>query len=108
MATESGRPLQLGELAPDFTLVAVDREGTVSLSDYRGKSPLLLALFRGLWCPFCRRSIARMGNLKDQLRDLGVDMLGVVATSAENARLYFQFHPTRLPLAADPDLKRFS
>ena len=104
MATESGRPLQLGELAPDFTLVAVDREGTVSLSDYRGKSPLLLGLFRGLWCPFCRRSIARMGNLKDQLRDLGVDMLGVVATSAENARLYFQFHPTRLPLAADPDL----
>ena len=50
MATsESGPSLQPGERAPDFTLPAVDREGTVSLSDYRGKSPLLLALLRGLY-----------------------------------------------------------
>ena len=27
-----------------------------SLADYRGRSPLFLALFIGLWCPFCRRA----------------------------------------------------
>lgn len=104
MAIESRPPLQLGERAPDFTLSAVDREGTVSLADYRGKRPLLLALFRGLWCPFCRRAIAQMGTVKGKLETLGVDTLGIVATEPENARLYFRFHPTRLPLAADPEL----
>jgi peroxiredoxin len=50
MATIEPRPsVQPGERAPDFTLPAVDREGTVSLSDYRGKGPVLLALLRGLY-----------------------------------------------------------
>jgi len=42
-------PVQPGEPAPDFTVPAAHREGTVSLADYRGRSPLLLALDRGLY-----------------------------------------------------------
>jgi peroxiredoxin len=50
MATEGRRqPLQPGERASDFTLPAADREGTVSLAEYRGRGPVLLALFRGLY-----------------------------------------------------------
>ncbi len=46
---ETRPPLNPGEPAPDFTLPAADREGTVSLADYRGKNPVLLTLFRGLY-----------------------------------------------------------
>ncbi len=46
---ESRAPVQPGEPAPDFTLPAVNREGSVSLTDFRGRSPLLLALYRGLY-----------------------------------------------------------
>ena len=46
---ERARPVQVGEPAPDFTLPAADREGTVSLAAYRDRSPVLLALFRGLY-----------------------------------------------------------
>ena len=50
MATsERQSPVQPGEPAPDFTLPAADRSGSVSLADYRGQSPVLLALFRGLY-----------------------------------------------------------
>ena len=42
-------PLQPGEQAPDFTMPAAHQVGSVSLADFRGKSPLLLALFRGLY-----------------------------------------------------------
>ena len=76
----------------------------MSLADYRGRSPALLAIFRGLWCSFCRRAIAQMGVTRQKLQALGVETLGIVATKTENARLYFRFHPTRLPLAADPEL----
>jgi len=49
--TTNGRtaPIAPGEPAPDFTLTAAHGDGTVSLAEYRGHSPLLLALFRGLY-----------------------------------------------------------
>ena len=104
MTTDSRAPVAPGETAPDFTLPAADRPETVSLGDYRGRSPVFLALFVGLWCPFCRRSIAQMGKVESKLKALGVETLGVVATAPENARLYFKFRPARLRLASDPEL----
>jgi peroxiredoxin len=101
---QSRSPVAPGEPAPDFALPAIDRPETVSLADYRGRSPLFLALLIGLWCPFCRRAIAQMAPIETQLQTLGVKTLGVVATTPENARLYFKFRPTRVPLAADPEL----
>src|SRR6266545_775096 len=35
-------PLGPGDSAPDFALPAVNREGQVSLDDYRGRSPVLV------------------------------------------------------------------
>jgi len=105
MTTPSGQsPIVPGESAPNFTLPAVDREGLVSLEDFRGRSPVLLAMFRGLYCPFCRRAIAQLGAATGQLESLGVKTLAIVATTTDNARLYFRFRPTRAPLAADPEL----
>ena len=93
-----------GEPAPDFALPAVDGTGTVSLDDYRGRSPLFLSLFVGLWCPFCRRAIAQMATIEQALKAAGVETLCIVATPPENARLYFKYRPTRLRLASDPGL----
>jgi peroxiredoxin len=101
---ESRPPVAPGERAPEFTLPAIDRPEPVSLADYRGRSALFLALFIGLWCPFCRRAIAQMGKIESSLKAAGVESLGVVATTPENARLYFKFRPTRLRLASDPEL----
>ena len=101
---ETRPPVSPGEPAPEFNLPAVDRDEMVALADYRGRSPVFLALFIGLWCPFCRRSIAQMAATEGKLKELGVETLGVVATTPENGRLYFKFRPTRLRLAADPGL----
>jgi peroxiredoxin len=95
--------LQPGTPAPDFTLPAIHEERSVSLGDYRGGN-LLLALFVGLYCPFCRRNIAQLGTARDKLRAEGVETLGVVATEVDNARLYFKYRPSRVALVADPEL----
>jgi peroxiredoxin len=94
----------IGQPAPDFTLPAVHRDGEISLAEYRGRSPVLLAIFMGLYCPFCRRNIAQLGGTREKLRPAGVDVLGVVATEIDNARLYFKYRPARVPLVADPAL----
>ncbi len=97
-------PVQPGEPAPDFTLPAVDRDGTVSLADYRGKTPVLLATMRGLYCAFCRRHIVQLSMTRQKLQALGVEVLAIVATAPERARRYYRFRPVGVPLAADPDL----
>lgn len=97
-------PIEPGEPAPEFSLPAINDDGTIALAEYRGRSPLFLALFVGLWCPFCRRSIAQMGTIEGRIRAAGVETLGIVASAPENARLYFKYRPTRLRLAADPEM----
>jgi peroxiredoxin len=97
-------PLQSGEPAPDFVVPAVQEERLISLADYRGSTPLLLGLFPGLYCPFCRRALAQMAATSGKLKPLGVESLAVVGTELENARLYFRFRPTSLALGADPQL----
>ena len=42
-------PLEPGHRAPDVTLPAATDEGTISLAEFRGRHPVLLALFRGLY-----------------------------------------------------------
>lgn len=46
--TVDKRWLQPGDPAPSFVLPAVNRDGAVSLDDYRGRSSVLVGLFRGL------------------------------------------------------------
>jgi peroxiredoxin len=105
MTLDASRPpVSPGEPAPDFILPAIDSERSVSLADYRGRSPLFLALLIGLWCPFCRRHLAQIGSMEARLKAEGVEALGIVASSPDNARLYFKFRPTRLKIAADPGL----
>jgi peroxiredoxin len=96
-------PLLPGQPAPQFTLPVAHQEGVVSLYEYRGKTPVLLAFDRGLYCCFCRRHLVQLGIMRKKLKAAGVEVLAIVATRAERARLYFQFRPTSLPVACDPE-----
>ena len=96
--------IEVGQRAPEFELPAADRHGVMSLAQYRGKFAVLLALFRGLYCPFCRRQMAQLSPVADRLRAIGIETVGVVATAPERARLYFRLRPSLYPLGADPDL----
>jgi peroxiredoxin len=100
--TVRSMPVQPGEKAPDFSLPAVHQAGSVSLSDYRGKTPVLVAIFRGLYCPFCRRALARFDAMSGKLRQAGAESLAIVATDTENARFYFKLRPARVAVGADP------
>jgi peroxiredoxin len=97
--------LRPGDLAPDFALPAGDREGVVSLADYRGRRPVLLAFFRSLYCPFCRRQLVQLTAGAQQLARSGVATIAIVATAAGRARLYFRFRPSQLSVGADPELR---
>jgi peroxiredoxin len=103
-APQSDRPLQPGDVAPNVVLDAITRPGKVAVDDYRGRTPVLIGIFRGLHCPYCRRHIAAMAQLGPALREKGIDVLTVVNTPLERARLYFRYRPMpNLLAAADPE-----
>ncbi|MEO8311302.1 MAG: peroxiredoxin-like family protein [Caldimonas sp.] len=99
---EQRRPLQPGDAAPEFTLPAANREGTISLDDLRGK-PFLIGFFRGLHCPFCRRQVVQLASVQPALKAAGVETIAVVNTPVERARMYFRHRPTAATLLSDPE-----
>ena len=100
----SGRLLQPGDRAPNVVLDAISQQGQIAIDDFRGQKPLLIGLFRGLHCPFCRRHLAVQAAMDRQLREKGVECIAVVNTPIERARLYFRYRPMPDLLAAsDPE-----
>jgi len=101
---DSQGPLKPGDRAPNVVLDAITHGGKIAIDDFRGRKPVLVGLFRGLHCPFCRRQIAAMAELETPLRDQGIDSLTVVNTPIERARLYLRYHPIpNLLAASDPE-----
>ncbi len=101
--TDRRMPIAVGERAPEMRLPAVQHDGVVALREFRGRSAVLLGLFRGLACPFCRRQIFQLDLSHDALRTAGVETVAVINTRLERARLYFGQRPIRSVLAADAD-----
>ncbi len=71
---EATTGLNVGERAPDFTLV--DLEGNqVSLSDFRGKT--VFVNFWATWCPPCRAEMPEIEAVYQEYKDRGVVVIGV-------------------------------
>ena len=96
------KPVAPGEAAPEFSVPAITRDGDIGLGDYRG--PLMVGLFRGVYCPFCRRHIAMLDATGRKLLGIGVETLAIVTTPVERARTYFRYRPTKMTLASDPEM----
>ena len=104
MPDRADSPLQPGETAPNVVLDAITREGKIAIDDFRGEKSVLVGLYRGLHCPFCRRHIAVISQLTPALKAKGIESLTVVNTPIERARLYLRYHPIPALLAAsDPE-----
>jgi peroxiredoxin len=94
-----------GDRARDFSVPDVGGGSEISLSDYRGRQPVLLGLYRGLHCPFCRRHLAQLDLIRRRLEPLNVAVLAVVNTPIERARLYFRNSPGGVRIGADGDAR---
>ncbi len=73
-SSETPGGVEVGNIAPDFTLAGVDNNFH-SLSDYRGK--LVLIQFWASWCSFCREENPELVSLLDEYKQKGFEILGV-------------------------------
>lgn len=87
-------------MAPDFRLAAA-AGGEIALSDYRGRKSLLLWFSKGLFCPFCRRNMARLGQAYPRFQNAGAVILQVTLNTIEEAKVYFQNYSLPTPYLCD-------
>jgi len=88
-------------IAPDFTLQKLGG-GSVTLSDYRGKKPVVLD-FWASWCPNCRRDMPKLSRMYDKYKDQ-VEVIGVnLRESNSTAQNYISSAGISFPIVMDPN-----
>jgi peroxiredoxin len=68
--------LRVGETLPDFALP--DPAGTVVTSDeLLDRGPLVLAFFRGGWCPYCPIALRGLESVRGEIEAAGASLVAV-------------------------------
>jgi peroxiredoxin len=90
---------QIGNLAPDFSLVNPDGK-LVSLADFRGQP--VLVNFWATWCPSCQLEMPFLQQVNDTWKDKGLIMLAIDSgESPAKVKEFFASKGLSLPVLFD-------
>lgn len=90
----------VGDLMPSFVLP--DQDGRlVSLEQLLEKGPVVVALHRGHWCPFCRLNMIGLAEIEDQLKP--AQIVAVSTETQKYTRILREQAGARFPFLTDMD-----
>jgi peroxiredoxin len=93
--------LQLGDTLPDFALR--DASGAARTShEFLDRGPLVLAFFRGGWCPYCALTMVALEEARSAIEALGATPVGIMPNSTEDIAKTAQQRSIAYPLLSDP------
>lgn len=98
IAVRTPAAVGVGDKAPGFKLGNVEGKGTIDLSDYSGKPTVVV--FWASWCPHCQNELPVLQKLYTDLKDKGVNVVGVSADfTIDNARNFIKSRHITFPNA---------
>lgn len=92
--------LRPGDPAPEFEL-ADENGATVRLTDFKGKSPVVLMFYPADNTPGCTAQLCAARDDYDKYQAQGVAVFGVNPGSAETHKRFAERHSMRTPLLVD-------
>lgn len=95
------KTLQVGDLAPDFTMSDLNGQ-PIHLASLRGKK-VLLAFFRYATCPFCTMRFVRLSQECARYSAEGVEVIGVFESTPEYIKEYLSRRGLPFPIIPDPE-----
>lgn len=102
MAPTADQHPRIGSPAPEFRLHAAGGQ-QLALSDYRGKRDVVLWFSKGLFCPYCRRNMARLSQGYAEIQAREAEILQVTHNTVEEAEIYFRNYRLAMPYLCDAD-----
>jgi peroxiredoxin len=92
--------LRVGETLPDFALP--DAGGTLVTSDeLLDRGPLVLAFFRGAWCPYCSTALRGLESARLQIEAAGASLVAVSPLRGAELRRVADECGLEFPLLSD-------
>jgi len=103
IATTSARAdeLEVGDEAPDFTLRASDGQ-TYSLSDFKGKKPVVIAWFPKAFTGGCTKQCRSMAEQGDQIKRFDVAYFTASTDDVETNQKFAESLHVDYPILSDP------
>jgi peroxiredoxin Q/BCP len=93
--------VKVGELAPDFSLPASDGR-TIALSDYKGKSEVVLFFYPKDDSPACTAEACSFRDSHETFLEAGAVVIGVSSDSDGSHQAFAGKHRLPFPLLSDP------
>jgi len=94
---EAVRGIEVGNIAPDFSVTTTDGEA-VRLSDYRDNKPVLV-YFMATWCPYCRQDFTALSPVYADYKD-DIEFIVMSLDLSETGEILAQYK-TNYPLLSD-------
>ena len=92
--------VKVGDTAPDFTLKNQDNEA-ISLSDYKGKSNVVLFFYPKDFSPGCTSQACHFRDNYEDFTDLGAIVIGVSGDSVESHKKFLDEYLFPFTLLSD-------
>ena len=99
----AGFGISVGQPAPDELVEDTDRHA-VRLSDLMKRGPILLAFYRGGWCPYCSFEIHELTAAYPDYQKRGVTPVAISVDREEEAAKTNATYHIPFPVLSDPDL----
>jgi peroxiredoxin len=100
VATTNGPRPTLGAVAPDFTLTDTERQ-SVSLSQFRGQSAVLLAFFPLAFTGTCTAELCAFSEDFDQFSGKGVTVLPISVDSSASLKEFRTKYDMKVQILSD-------
>jgi peroxiredoxin len=95
---------KIGSFAPVFKLHATNGQ-EIALSDFRGRSNVILFFIRETTCAQCRTHVSQLGRMHEQFREAGAEIVVILGNDLDTAKTYAEGIRLTFPILSDPDRK---
>ena len=94
------RALQRGDRLPEFELP--DQRGRMRrVYDYLQRSPLVINVYRGGWCPYCNMEMKALHDRLAEIRAQGTELLGLAPETPDRAAETAARHALDIDILSD-------
>lgn len=96
-------PILIGQALPKIVLKSIDNK-SFDLNTSIAEKPTILIFYRGGWCPYCNKQLAKLQEIESQIIELGFQIIAVSPDRPEVLKKHADDKGIKYLLLSDSDM----